>query len=155
MSVQRSVKFRCLLARSPWPLTKPYWIRFDLRGFFFQSVYKGLWKLPIIIFTNKTSNQFWSAISSILSAYYTEVKHKVYTKTRFKTVPLSYLHIRWRSQFWGFYGLLFVHGPLKRWYPTTTLHGVTTQHWHLKRWCPTITLHGVTTQKTSTWGKDI
>jgi hypothetical protein len=51
------------------------------------------------------------------------------------------------------------HGPLKRWYPTTTLHGVTTpktswrwrQHGPLKRWYLNTTLHGVTTQKTSTW----
>jgi hypothetical protein len=75
------------------------------------------------------------------------------------------------------------HGLLKRWYPTTTLHGVRTQknedgsitdpwntgtyhnttrchnpedwrwrhHGPLKHWYPTTTLHGVTTQKTSTW----
>jgi hypothetical protein len=57
---------------------------------------------------------------------------------------------------------LHLQGPLKRWYPTTTLHGITTQknstwniwRWRqygpLKRWYPTTKLHGVTTQKTST-----
>jgi hypothetical protein len=43
------------------------------------------------------------------------------------------------------------HGPLECWYPTTTLHGVTTQKmeaaWTSETWYPTTTLHGVTTQK--------
>jgi hypothetical protein len=53
------------------------------------------------------------------------------------------------------------HEPLKRWHPTTTLHGVITkgldtspwrwrQHGPLKRWYPTTTLHSVKTQKIST-----
>jgi hypothetical protein len=41
------------------------------------------------------------------------------------------------------------HGPPKRWYPTTTLHSVTTWRWRQhgppKRWYPTTTLHSVTT----------
>jgi hypothetical protein len=47
------------------------------------------------------------------------------------------------------------HGPLKRWYPTTTIHDVTAWRWRqhgpLKLWYPTKTLSGVTTQKTSIW----
>jgi hypothetical protein len=31
------------------------------------------------------------------------------------------------------------------------LHGKALQHTPLKRWCPTTTLHGITTEKTSTW----
>jgi hypothetical protein len=51
-------------------------------------------------------------------------------------------------------------GLPKRWYPTTTLHGITTQttttwrwrqHEPPKRRYPTTTLHGITTQTTTTW----
>jgi len=44
------------------------------------------------------------------------------------------------------------HGPPKRWYPTTSIHDVTTWRWRQhgppKRWYSTTTLHGVTTKKT-------
>jgi hypothetical protein len=45
------------------------------------------------------------------------------------------------------------HGPPKRWYRTTSLQGVTPWRWRQqgppKRWYPNASLQGVTTQKTS------
>jgi hypothetical protein len=47
------------------------------------------------------------------------------------------------------------HGPLKRRYPTTTLHASQPRKWRQrgppKRRYPTTTLHGFITKRTSTW----